>query len=216
MKKEIILENSSVKYIDHMGNDNSIVNAARVSYDKLAENYTTEQNNKLIKYLAKHNHWSPFAHTSITFCVEAPIFVARQLYKHKIGGQENEVSRRYVDYEPAFCKIEELRGRPLNSKQGSDGVIDPKFIEVVYESFEHSLIAYNTLLANGVAPEQARIVLPVGSMTKWYWTGTLVFWKRVCDLRIYPDAQKETREVAELIEVECKKLFPIAWGCLRG
>lgn len=209
------LASSSVEYIDHMGTDKTVVNSARVSFgaDDAAD-HLEDRDVKLIKYLAQHDHWSPFAHTSIQLKIKAPIFVARQLVKHQVGGVWNEISRRYVSFEPEFHTVSQLRGRPTNAKQGSSGVIDDKLIDVVYQSFEQSLAAYERLLAANVAPEQARMVLPQGVMTDWYWTGSLVFWHRVCRLRLDAHSQQETSEVAQQISCICSGLFPISWQCL--
>lgn len=206
-----------VAYIDHMGNDKSVVDAARVSFDQ--DDYTSEfqpKDEKLINYLAKHDHWSPFAHTSIKFRVKAPIFVARQLVKHQVGGVWNEVSRRYVSSEPEFYLPEGLRGKPVNAKQGSSGTIPSANMILIEKSYNDSLDAYDRLLELDVAPELARMVLPLGSMTDWYWTGSLVFWDRVCKLRLDPHTQAETSIVAKYISDECSKLFPVAWKALQN
>jgi thymidylate synthase (FAD) len=206
----------SVEYIDHMGNDNSIVNAARVSFDKIAENYTEEQNKKLISYLATHNHWSPFAHASISLRIKAPIFVARQLVKHQVGLSWNEVSRRYVDSEPEFWFPKEWRGKPVNAKQGSDGIYEyPEDVnnEIKFAT-DCCLKAYQWCLDRKLAPEQARMILPQNTMTSWVWTGSLYAFARVCNLRLDSHAQAETREVAQKISDIVKPLFPVSWGVL--
>lgn len=226
-----------VGLVDEMGSDLSVVNAARVSFDKESEwelsfehdrkfgdNVLSDKDAKLISYLAKHNHWSPFAHTSVQLRVKAPIFVARQLVKHQVGGVWNEVSRRYVDSEPEFWFPEHWRGRPEGSiKQGSSG-----FVEVVpssssyggfwlpYHVMELCLDQYLNMLQQGVAPEQARMVLPQNMMTEWIWTGSLMFWCRVCRERLAPGAQVETREVAEQIAEIVAPLFPVSWAALMG
>ena len=197
-----------------MGNDDTVVNAARVSFQKEAANYTVEKNARLIKYLAKHGHWTPFSHAVISLRIHAPIFVARQLFKHQVGGTINEVSRRYVDFEPEFWLPTVLRGKPINAKQGSSGVVDEIYIKEMADSYTASLACYNRLLAAGVAPEQARAVLPLGSMTDWYWTGSLIFWARVCNLRLDSSVQEETTAVAKLISLIAKELFPISWDAL--
>lgn len=215
----IKITDSVVEYIDHMGTDKSVVNAARVSFanDDQAQLFDELKDTRLIAYLARENHWSPFAHSSITLKVKAPIFVARQLVKHMVGMAWNEVSRRYVDFEPEFHRVEILRGRPVNAKQGSsDEVIDPALIELIYESFRRDLAVYNRLLAEGVCPEQARMVLPLGSMTDWYWTGSLMFWARVCKLRLDSHSQSETRAVAEQINQIVEPLFPVSWAALMS
>ena len=204
-----------IELIDVMGNDLSVVNAARVSYSKTKKSFE-QSDEKLIKYLAEHNHWSPFAHASLQFRIKAPIFVARQLVKHQVGLVWNEVSRRYVDFPPELYKPETWRGRPKNSKQGSDGEIKlDQTIEYSMESaMESCLITYNTLLEKGVAPEQARMVLPQSMMTEWYWSGTLYAFSRVCNLRCKPDTQKETRDVADEMYKICDEKFPYSWKYL--
>ena len=204
-----------IELIDIMGNDLSVVNAARVSYSKTKKSFE-HSDEKLIKYLAEHNHWSPFAHASLQFRIKAPIFVARQLVKHQIGLTWNEVSRRYVDFPPELYKPDSWRGRPKNSKQGSDGEIElDQTINYSMESaMESCLILYNTLLQKGVAPEQARMVLPQSMMTEWYWSGTLYAFSRVCNLRCKLDTQKETRDVADEIYKICDDKFPYSWKYL--
>lgn len=225
-----------VDYVDHMGTDLTVVNAARVSFDKESEwdvgpveirpdpgdpeasvwampKTLKEADAKLISYLAKHNHWSPFAHTSVQLRVKAPIFVARQLVKHQVGGVWNEVSRRYVDSEPEFFFPETWRGKPINAKQGSDGVITHGDEAQGYaeDVVALALEKYRLMLDLGVAPEQARMALPQNMMTEWYWTGSLVFWARVCKLRLDPHAQAETSEIAHGINRVVEGLFPVAW-----
>ncbi len=202
--------------IDKMGSDLSVVNAARVSYAKIKGEFE-DKDAKLISFLAKHGHWSPFAHASISFRIRAPVFVARQLVKHQVGLSWNEVSRRYVSYEPELYKIDEWRGKPVNSKQGSSGTIKlSELAEVTYSEMMDGLkILYNQLLSEGVAPEQARAVLPQSMMTEWIWSGTLYAFARVCDLRCKPDVQKETREVAEYIDSYSIYHFPVSWNALR-
>tara|TARA_R110002049_G_scaffold9620_1_gene48521 strand:+ start:142 stop:771 length:630 start_codon:yes stop_codon:yes gene_type:complete len=204
-----------IELIDIMGNDLSVVNAARVSYSKTKKSFDISDE-KLIKYLAEHKHWSPFAHASLQFRIKAPIFVARQLVKHQIGLTWNEVSRRYVDFPPELYKPDSWRGRPKNSKQGSDGEIElDQTINYSMESaMESCLILYNTLLQKGVAPEQARMVLPQSMMTEWYWSGTLYAFSRVCNLRCKLDTQKETRDVADEIYKICDDKFPYSWKYL--
>lgn len=222
----------NVDYVDHMGTDLSVVNAARVSFDKESEldfeevghpaslrYFLKDSDAKLINYLAKHNHWSPFAHTSIQLRVKAPIFVARQLVKHQVGGVWNEVSRRYVDSEPEFWFPDQWRGRPAGSmKQGSSGVVEvvqgvPTAAGAEW-AVTQALNTYNTLLQGGVAPEQARMILPQNTMTEWYWTGSLMFFTRVCKQRLDPHAQLETREIAERIAEIVAPLFPVSWSAL--
>lgn len=229
----------SVELIDQMGSDLSVVNAARVSFSKESEwetiyeegdderdpyfvgYYLKDQDKKLISYLAKHNHWSPFAHTSLQFRIKAPIFVARQLVKHQVGGVWNEVSRRYVDDEPEFYFPQVWRGKPVNAKQGSSeetiDVLDYSCLEDADHTknlVEGSLWTYNYLLKKGVAPEQARMVLPQNTMTEWIWTGSLMFFARVCRQRLDGHAQKETSEIATMIAMSIPEEFQHSWKAL--
>lgn len=229
----------SVELIDHMGSDLSVVNAARVSFDKESDwlgeaecptNPITggkippykrlkDGDTKLISYLAKHNHWSPFAHAFASFRIKAPIFVARQLVKHQVGLAWNEVSRRYVDSEPEFYEPEYWRKRADNVKQGSSeetfepGDIDDlglHFSDLVTDATE----IYTRLLNRGVCPEQARMVLPQSMMTEWIWSGSLMAFSRVCKLRLDPHSQKETQEIAKMISEDMGQLFPVSWKAL--
>ena len=224
-----------------MGDDLAVVNAARVSFDKESnwelvdapqygcdpnELYTqhvlSEQDKKLINYLAKHNHWSPFAHNSITLRIKAPIFVARQLVKHQVGGVWNEVSRRYVDSEPEFYFPDVWRKAAKNVKQGSsDEKLEMLYPEMDLAMYIESVLAetlslYQTCLSKGMCPEQARMILPQNTMTEWWWTGSLMFFARVCKQRLDPHSQKETRDVAELISKQLLKLFPYSWEVLSN
>ena len=200
-----------------MGTDLTVVNAARVSFGKQKEEIS-EGDKKLIGFLAKHGHWSPFAHCSAQFHIEAPVFVARQLVKHQVGLSWNEISRRYVDTNVEFYEVDKWRGRAEDKKQGSEGEIEQQglcdFAKTLIENL--ALENYNKLLKAGVAPEQARMILPQSMMTEWYWSGTLYAFARVCNLRCAQDAQYETRIVANLIDEECGKLFPISWTELKN
>lgn len=198
-----------------MGSDLSVVNAARVSFGKIATEFG-DKDASLIAYLARHNHWSPFAHTAISLRIKAPIFVARQLVKHQIGLTWNEVSRRYVDDEPEFYFPDVWRGRPVNAKQGSSGVVesDTYIRQGVLDTMEQSLADYLGMIELGVAPEQARMVLPQNTMTEWIWTGSLMAFSRVCKLRLDPHAQQETQEVAQKIQDIVAPLFPHSWKAL--
>ena len=211
-----------VELIDHMGTDASVVNAARVSFGKRIKEMS-EGDTKLIRYLAKHNHWSPFGHASVQFRIKAPIFVARQLVKHQVGLTWNEISRRYVEHEPEFYEVDKWRGKPINKKQGSseeeiewvDGNEEVSTTSLQTEIEALAEYNYNWMLRAGVAPEQARMILPQSMMTEWYWSGTLYAFARICNLRCAEDAQYETRIVANLIDKECEQLFPISWTELR-
>ena len=201
-----------VKVIDVMGTDLTVVNAARVSFAKEHDAFDGIKDTRLIKYLAEHNHWSPFGHCSMQFHIKAPIFVARQLVKHQVGLVWNEVSRRYVDDEPEFYIPKEWRLKADDKKQGSSD-------ETIEYNIEGSIMfvkqTYDNLLKAGVAPEMARMVLPQNLYTEWYWSGTLMAFARVCNLRCAKDTQWETRQIADKIDYESEKLFPTSWKYLR-
>jgi thymidylate synthase (FAD) len=211
----------TVTYIDHMGSDLSVVNAARVSFGKKHTEFDTERDAKLIKYLAKHKHTSPFGHAFASFHVKAPVFVARQLVKHKFL-RWNEISRRYTTENIEFYVPDQWRGRSADKKQGSDGVVEleeftTKSGHYPYDTpAELGLEVYTKLLEQGVAPEQARMVLPQSMMTEWYWSGSLDAFASMCHLRCKPDTQYESRIVAEAIDDKMAKLFPVSWEALRA
>jgi thymidylate synthase (FAD) len=221
-------------YIDHMGSDLSVVNAARVSFGKkstweepfedcaISLLRLSERDKKLVNYLAKHKHTSPFGHAFASFHVKAPIFVARQLVKHKFL-RWNEISRRYVDDEPEFYTPAVWRGRSADKKQGSDAEVainvawydrDDGYNSWPEDSQIIALEAYQKMLDLGVAPEQARMVLPQSTMTEWYWSGSLDAFADMCKLRCKGDTQYETRLVANQISEEMGKLFPVSWSAL--
>ena len=209
-------------YIDHMGTDLSVANAARVSFGKRSEMDTSDvwgppklkdKDAKLIRYLAKHKHISPFGHCFASFHVKAPVFVARQLVKHKFL-RWNEISRRYVDTEPEFYVPSEWRGRAEDVKQGSSGEVKVPYL-VPHEFNRSALYEYETLLEAGVCPEQARMVLPQSMITEWYWSGSLDAFADMCNLRCKPDTQYETQVIAGHIDTEMAKLFPVSWEALR-
>jgi len=248
---------SEVTYVNHMGNDMTVVNAARVSFAKESTwddyNSETEQyvlkdkDRKLVHYLAEHKHTSPFGHCFASFHIKAPIFVARQLVKHKFL-RWNEISRRYVDSEPEFYEPDEWRGRAEDKKQGSSGVLeldkmyahgeyehvkdvfekepekygvytdslvpDLSILDEVHECDEYVLSIYRKLIAAGVCPEQARMVLPQSTMTEWYWSGSLDAFADMCILRCKDDTQEETRQVADQISKMMEGLFPVSWDAL--
>ena len=201
-----------VTHVDHMGSDLSVVNAARVSFGK---NHKEMQagDTKLISYLAKHKHMSPFGHAFASFHVKAPVFVARQLVKHKFL-RWNEISRRYVDNEPELYVPDVWRGRSADKKQGSEGEVKIPYL-VPHEFNKSALYEYETLLEAGVAPEQARMVLPQSTMTEWYWSGSLDAFADMCNLRCKSDTQYETRLVAWHINRHMDRLFPVSWVALR-
>ena len=196
----------NIEIIDKMGSDLSVVNAARVSFNKRKDKFE-DNDEKLIKYLAKHNHWSPFGHTTLQFLIKAPIFVARQLVKHQVGLVWNEVSRRYVDDEPQFYMPFMWRERAENKKQGSAET------EVEFDitpTIQYVKETYNNLLKEGVAPEMARMILPQNMMTEWYWTGSVMAFARVCNLRNKDDTQAETRMITQPMARHLKDHFPVS------
>lgn len=212
----------SADLVDHMGSDLTVVNAARVSFSKHKEVFD-ESDEKLIKYLAKHDHWSPFAHPQIQLRYNVPIFVARQEFKHIVGMVRNEMSRRYVDDTPTFYMPDEWRGRPVGAKQGSsDEIIKTVMAEgdeidihtYVQRGFSDAFYRYNVLIENGVAPEQARIVLPQAMFTSYYVTGSLAAFARFYKLRTDPHAQKEIQDLARLVGPQIEPLFPASWRVL--
>lgn len=220
----------SVELNGHLGSDLDVVNAARVSFDKESEwdfgpsgtldagqRFLSPADTKLINYLAKHNHWSPFSHAYVRFRIKAPIFVARQLQKHVVGLSWNEVSRRYVDFEPEFYMPEGWRERSDSAKQGSKDAIvtgNEAYKLAVDRYVSHLVSLYSGMIGGGICPEQARMILPQNMMTEWWWSGSLFAFVRVCKLRLDPHAQRETREVAEGIAVHLARLFPASWAAL--
>ena len=217
-----------VTYIDHMGSDLSVVNAARVSFGKKSEALGTsgvegepmtpilnDPDKRLIKYLAKHKHMSPFGHAFASFHIKAPIFVARQLVKHKFL-RWNEISRRYVDDEPEFYEPDIWRGRSADKKQGSTGEwYDEDADRIISDLHHRALKDYQRLLFEDICPEQARMVLPQSTMTEWYWSGSLDAFMDMCNLRCKLDTQYETRLVAEYILSEMISIFPVSVEALR-
>lgn len=238
-----------VALVHHIGDDLDVANAARVSFDKESEwvdefgkavaiadanvlmdtggeVYLADKDAKLINYLAKHKHHSPFNHSFLSFRIKAPIFVARQLVKHKFMPW-NEVSRRYVDSEPEFYLPEKYRLKADNVKQGSSAETVETFFnpwggsscqvnDVHSQHIDACLVLYQGMLDSGICPEQARMVLPQNMMAEWRWSGTLGAFLDMLVLRLDPHTQKETRDVAELIAVEVKKLFPVSYAAYLG
>ena len=215
-----------VTYKRHMGDDLAVVDSARVSFGKKSEwdyeesdsysskKHLKKKDEKLIKWLGKHKHISPFGHCFASFHIKAPVFVARQLVKHKFL-RWNEISRRYVDERPEFYVPDVWRGHSEDKKQGSDGVVE--VLEEVYTQRLERAVSYYMRLINvvGVCPEQARMVLPQSMMTEWYWSGSLDAFADMCNLRCAPDTQAETAEVAWEIDRSMIDLFPVSWRALR-
>jgi len=215
------------EYISHMGDDRTVVDAARVSFDKASQLGEEVADTKLINYLAKHGHWTPFSHPQITMRYTVPIFVARQEFKHIVGFTRNEVSRRYVDDTPEFYVPEVWRSRPEGSvKQGSGGPFTEMLytededgfystVEEEYEDLIHSILqTYKQMIEKGVAPEQARMVLPQSMYTSYYVTGSLAAFARFVKQRLDPHAQVEIQELAKMVTEEIKPLFPVSWEAL--
>jgi len=238
-----VLNSGFVELVDHMGSDLTVVNSARVSFDKTSEwdydqeaidridgtnwqaerlkqefKKLSEKDTKLINYLAKNNHWTPFAHPQITMRIKAPISIRTQFFKHKQGFVENEISRRYVSAEPEFY-IPTWRGKPGGSaKQGSEDFITlgPDVIFSYKKVLETSIECYNKLLDSGVAAEQARFALPQSMYTEWYWTGSLAAYARFFSQRSHLHAQWEIRKYAWAIGELVKPLFPESWSVLTN
>lgn len=224
-----VLDSGYIEYVDHMGSDLTIVNAARVSFnkesgwdkDREGNEQLSDKDLKLVRYLAEHDHWTPFAHPQITLRIKAPIAIRTQLYKHKIGFVENEISRRYVSYEPDLYHPF-WRGKPVGgAKQGSDEFIKDEKLKHIVEkqykdSVENAIKTYNYMIDNGIAPEQARFVLPQGTYTEWWWTGSLSAYARVYSQRIEPHSQWEIREYAKAIDAIIRPLFPESWDVLTA
>ncbi len=215
----------TIEHMEHAGSDNSIANTARVSmqfdtnWNSLPENYTTEQRDKLIKYLATNKHTSPFRHTSITIRMKVPIFLARQLGKHQVGMSWNEVSRRYVKGDIEFHYPEKWRAAPEGSiKQGSAGEHpDNKMYKQLYADLMVRLKGeYDMMIQRGIAPEQARMVLPQSMLTEVIWTGSLMAFAHVYKLRIDGHAQVEAQEFAKELDSVIRPLFPVSWSALTG
>lgn len=210
-----MFEDCKVELLETFGDDLTVVNAARVSLGKHTDEFT-EKDGKLIKYLADHEHTSPFFHPQARFRLRMPIWMAREWFRHTVGFARNEVSRRYVDDPPTF-HIPELRTRAPGKKQGSNDDVHPQntvLRETLMDSCRVAFNSYNLLLANQVPPEQARMVLPQNMMTEFIETGSVAAYARLCHLRLGPDAQKEIRIVAGEVAQQLKSKFPVSWSAL--
>lgn len=227
-----------VELLDFMGNDLDVVNAARVSFSKTSEfvdeegflglipadyvahrKVLSKDDTKLINYLAKHDHWTPFAHTALKFRIAAPVPIRTQCFKHKIGMVENEESRRYISTTPEIFIPEFFRAKPEGSiKQGSaDKHSSSDFwINEYQEVTAKAVDLYLDMLADGVCPEQARFILPQGAIVNWIWTGNLVSFANFYNKRTDPNAQKEVQVVAELVGKEVERIFPVSWIALTS
>jgi thymidylate synthase (FAD) len=195
------MSKNKVELLDYFGGDLNHANVARVSFSKEAENYTDEQNTKLIKYLVNHGHTSPFRHSTLQFRIKCPIYVERQLHKHQVGVSVNSVSGRYVDFSDSYYQIPfgEWRKQSKSSKQGSEGFLNEEDQLKAFHIQEEIIVrckgAYEDLLNLGVSKEQARSVLPLSLETEFIWTGSFLAFTHMCDLRLKEDTQKETRDV---------------------
>ena len=197
---------TKVVLLDKMGSDLSVVNSARVSFSKVHKEMQ-DNDEKLIKYLATHNQWSPFGHASMQFRIKAPVFVARQLVKHQVGLVWNEVSRRYIDTDPEFYVPFLWREKHENKKQGStDKEVEHDIMPII----KIAKLMYQEMLDKNIAPELARMILPQCMMTEWIWSGTLYAFARVCNLRNKPDAQQETSVVTRDIAHHMEDQFPVS------
>jgi len=216
--------------IDSSGTDLTVVNSARVSFDKESDwnkdipatdiKELKESDVKLINYLAKHNHFTPFTHCTITLRENVPLFVARQRFKHMVGFSYNEVSRRYVDSPPEFYEPKEWRRRASNAKQGSSNEIVDISKGAYMNEYQKALKScewtYNHLLRLGVCPEQARMVLPQSMYTSYYVTGSLYAFARAYNLRSDPHAQQEIQYLASLWDKIINVLYPDSWAALTN
>jgi thymidylate synthase (FAD) len=210
-----MFEDCKVELLETFGNDLTVVNAARVSLGKYVDEFT-DRDAKLIKYLADHEHTSPFFHPQLRFRLKMPIWMAREWFRHTIGFSRNEVSRRYVDDPPSF-HIPNFRTRAPNKKQGSNDDIHPEndsLHELMVLNCQEAVSTYNIMLKNNVPPEQARMVLPQNMMTEFIETGSLAAYARLCHLRMKPDAQAEIRGVAGQVSELIKASFPVSWAAL--
>ena len=210
---------SEVELLDHMGDDLLVVNAARVSFNK-HHNVLDASDERILKYMAAHNHWSPFAHPQFQFHFKMPIMVTREWYRHTIGLTRNEVSRRYVDYPPEFYLPKGLRARDKNVKQGSKNEVVATIRSELWKNRRDLYGAirnqYEDEIDAGVAPEVAREVLPMAMYTEFYETGSLAAYSRICKLRIADDVLKETRLYAEAVSELITPICPKSWEVLRG
>lgn len=207
-----------VELVDWMGDDESVVDAARVSFDKRADNYSDEANIKLIRFLAREKHELPFAHTAMTLRCSAPVPIRTQCFKSKIGFVENEESRRYISSTPELFVPDEFRMVADDKKQGSGGKHHDSegwkytYINVAQECID----TYCNMISDGVCQEQARFILPQGVMVNWIWTGSLLAYARFYNLRSKPDAQKEVQVMAKKVAEVCAKIWPVSWEALTA
>ena len=212
-----------VEYCNHMGDDLFVANVARVSFKKESKKFTTIKeimkgsDEGVINFLAREDHWTPFAHPQITLRVGAPVPIRTQCFKHKVGFVENEESRRYISSTPEIYIPDEFRSKPEgNIKQGSGGVhVSSDYWRDVYKNItEDAVVAYLEMVRDGVCPEQARFILPQGAIVNWMWTGSLMAYARVYKQRSDGHAQKEVQVIAERIDEIIGPMFPYCWKAL--
>jgi len=218
--------------IDVMGNDLSVVNAARVSFDKESNwenaeyghpdfekpNYLSDRDTKLIKFLASHGHWTPFAHTHVSMRMKAPVPIRTQCFKHKQGFVENEESRRYIKSTPELFVPKEFREAPKNAKQGSAGTHSHDLLwkDIYRQTCNEAIEMYEQMIEDGVAPEQARLILPQGVQVQWVWSGSIAAFARFVRQRKDAHAQKEIQELAEMVALQIEPYFPVSWRALTN
>lgn len=199
-----------ITLLDHFGGDNNHVNVARVSFGKEAENYTEDQNNRLLNYLVKHGHSSPFRHSTLQFRIKCSIYSERQIFKHQIGVSVNSISGRYVDFSDSYYEIKQFRTQSKDSKQGSGEDLDEKNNRLAriiqMQTIRGAKRSYQKLLNLGVSKEQARSVLPLSLETEFIWTGSFLAFTHLCNLRLKPDTQKETRDIVEVMLKQVKEI----------
>lgn len=217
-KKNVLDSIGFVECMETFGTDLTVVNAARVSFAKESKEFS-EQDGKLVRYLAKHNHISPFFHPQVRLRIKMPIFVAREWFRHTVGFARNEVSRRYVDTPPEcyIPKAEDLRERDSNKKQGSKETATPDAEDAHHQLEEATVMVmetYRYLLEKKVAPEIARMILPQSMYTEFVETASLYAYARLCKLRLDPQAQKEIREYANALDSLLRVAFPVSWAAL--
>ena len=213
-----MFEECKVELLETFGNDLTVVNAARVSLGKHVDTFT-DRDAKLIQYLVKHEHVSPFFHPQVRFRLRMPIWMAREWFRHTVGFARNEVSRRYVDDAPTFHFPAAIRTRAANKKQGSGDGVHPdsdKLLDDMMFACKGSLFQYMNYIELGVPPEQARMVLPQNMMTEFIETGSLAAYARLCGLRMGPDAQQEIQEVAQKVSEALAVAFPVSWKALTA
>jgi len=212
-----------VEYIDHMGDDLAVANTARVSFAKWVEEFTTIKDKEkgsdegLIKYLAEHNHWTPFSHAFIKLRVGAPVPIRTQCFKHKVGLTENEESRRYISSKPEIYIPDHFRCKPEGSAKQGSGDVHPESVlwrNCYISQVEVAVRLYTEMIEDGVCAEQARFVLPQGAMVNWIWTGSLMAYARMYKQRTHHHAQKEVREIAKMVGDIIEPLYPYSWKYL--